>query len=467
MAGSNPFRRNLEGGFANAADATNSTTVVPQSINDPPLKAPSQVPNGYPRKSSLSLEIEEGDSTSSDEQTADPFNPDSSVSDNDNGNDDGGGDDNLKSPKGSAALDDRLPEYFGSIPHSSYTDGSSARPPSKAPMAPTRHREQSEFGTEDNHMAQDISLSTTRATRQISVDNTSGTSPSGRTSRDKKPPPPPRSHHGKRISVTADTVQDLQPRPSQYNNRLSFHAFSPESLASLPTSGTPNATSVSQSPASDYFSMPLESQMATDSSESLQRSHSQHSHHKRPPTPPLSRRRSQMRRSKSTQSKSNGSRLNMFSLESERYDSSQPPSPGRSVKSVTSSLSQERKRISMPPTSSGELRSAVLPTGIVPDSLSPPPNSRPNPPGRRASSHGNIQPGSLSTIPPPPPPPRRLRDSNNTRSSDSVAAPQTVPTEQATLPQPSNAHDILADLSRLQKEVDDLRGHYESRKVSQ
>lgn len=33
-------------------------------------------------------------------------------------------------------------------------------------------------------------------------------------------------------------------------------------------------------------------------------------------------------------------------------------------------------------------------------------------------------------------------------------------------PQPSNAHDILADLWRLQKEVDDLRGHYEERKVS-
>jgi hypothetical protein len=31
----------------------------------------------------------------------------------------------------------------------------------------------------------------------------------------------------------------------------------------------------------------------------------------------------------------------------------------------------------------------------------------------------------------------------------------------------SNAKDILADLSRLQQEVDSLRGHYENRKVSQ
>lgn len=60
---------------------------------------------------------------------------------------------------------------------------------------------------------------------------------------------------------------------------------------------------------------------------------------------------------------------------------------------------------------------------------------------------------------PPPPPPRRGRDSN-TRSSEPAAA------EETPLPQPSNAQDILANLSQLQKEVDDLRGHYESRKVS-
>lgn len=35
------------------------------------------------------------------------------------------------------------------------------------------------------------------------------------------------------------------------------------------------------------------------------------------------------------------------------------------------------------------------------------------------------------------------------------------------VPLPSNANDILADLSRLQKEVDDLRGSYENRKDSQ
>jgi hypothetical protein len=32
---------------------------------------------------------------------------------------------------------------------------------------------------------------------------------------------------------------------------------------------------------------------------------------------------------------------------------------------------------------------------------------------------------------------------------------------------PSSAADVLADLSRLQKEVDDLRGQYEGRKQSQ
>lgn len=44
------------------------------------------------------------------------------------------------------------------------------------------------------------------------------------------------------------------------------------------------------------------------------------------------------------------------------------------------------------------------------------------------------------------------------RSSDSIPVPG--PANQP----PSNALDILADLTKLQKEVDDLRGHYENRK---
>lgn len=66
---------------------------------------------------------------------------------------------------------------------------------------------------------------------------------------------------------------------------------------------------------------------------------------------------------------------------------------------------------------------------------------------------------SLAASAPPPPPPRRVRGASN-NSSDTTAK------QEEFIPNPSNASDILADLSRLQKEVDDLRGHYEGRKVS-
>ncbi|KAL4767216.1 hypothetical protein BDW60DRAFT_212141 [Aspergillus nidulans var. acristatus] len=67
---------------------------------------------------------------------------------------------------------------------------------------------------------------------------------------------------------------------------------------------------------------------------------------------------------------------------------------------------------------------------------------------------------------PPPPPPRRTRvtnhnSDNNQRSS--VASEHRADQPENFVPHPSNAKDILADLSRLQKEVDDLRGHYENR----
>ena len=113
----------------------------------------------------------------------------------------------------------------------------------------------------------------------------------------------------------------------------------------------------------------------------------------------------------------------------------------------------------MPPPSSGDFQ-ATAPLGDISLNLSPPTNSRPSSvkAGRRVSSYGSVPGGS--TGPPPPPPPRRTRDSI-ARSSDVMGLKENkTPT-----PQPSNALDILADLTKLQKEVDDLRGHYENRKV--
>jgi hypothetical protein len=67
---------------------------------------------------------------------------------------------------------------------------------------------------------------------------------------------------------------------------------------------------------------------------------------------------------------------------------------------------------------------------------------------------------------PPPPPPRRNRVSSSHSNSRSQSTQEKQAEDEDFIPRPSNANDILADLSRLQKEVDDLRGHYESRKVS-
>ena len=395
----------------------------------------------YPK--SLSLKIEEDDLTSSDEQTADPFNPDSATSDNE----DILGSQDLKH----STAGDHSRDSVGSTPHPAPSVDGSATTPSEAPLAISQDNGQSIASSTESDSEDDAVSSRSRTPGRPPADKQS-TSPPSRANKDKKPPPPPRSHHGKRISVATDPI--TAPSTNKSNHRLSFHSSSPESLASVRPAGTPNAST--QPPVPDYFSMPSDNQGRGASSETVSRDSSQH---RRPPTPPLSRRKSQMQRSKSTQSRSNMSRLTLSSVDSESNDGSQPPSPGLSTRSGASTLSRDRKRVSMPPPAS------TVTSAAASNHLSPPIDPQPPQPGRRASSYGNPTPGSSSAVPPPPPPPRRARDPNSRsegRPSSMMITPQEEP-----LPQPSNAHDILADLSRLQKEVDDLRGHYESRKVSQ
>ncbi|KAL4894269.1 hypothetical protein BDV59DRAFT_176155 [Aspergillus ambiguus] len=258
--------------------------------------------------------------------------------------------------------------------------------------------------------------------------------------REKVPPPPPKSHHGK-------LIQPSSPVPSRTPsikaaNRFSFH-------------GTPSEASISPKPPSstaDYFTGQTGSQPER-ATESLQRSQSQS---KRPPTPPLSRRHSQMRRSKTTSSKPSSSRLSIPSSEAEPSESP-PPSP--------SSWSINPSRLRDVPS---EEASVSRPAGVASSIAEADPSTPPTIPPARSSSAKRMSQGNMM---PPPPPPRRTRGSSG-QSHDSTRrtsmreenpGDENVPF----VPQPSNAHDILADLSRLQKEVDDLRGHYESRKVSQ
>ncbi|KEY76424.1 hypothetical protein BA78_4533 [Aspergillus fumigatus] len=244
--------------------------------------------------------------------------------------------------------------------------------------------------------------------------------------RDKKPPPPPpKSHHGKLINpsphATSSQPQGVPPRPTK---RFSYHGTSSETSLSL-TPDTP--PSRSSQPRIDYFT-PLHDNPAPQSAETLRRSQSQH---KRPPTPPLSRRHSQMRRSKSTMSRTNLSRLSMPAGKIE-VNASPPSSPGP----------QAQEPRTAPP---------------MADEAEPDPGQREPPLSRRASQVNPL---------PPPPPPRRNRVSSNHSNSRSQSAQKKQAEDEDFIPRPSNANDILADLSRLQKEVDDLRGHYESRKVS-
>ncbi|KAJ5726420.1 uncharacterized protein N7483_007777 [Penicillium malachiteum] len=439
MSTLNPFRRHLDGGAITASTSSptvNPTNTLASNLIANPAKPLPSVPDYG--KSSLSLEIEEDDSTSSDEKTADPFNPDSSVSDSE---------DNLEAqnPKSSVPGDHR--DSFGSAPHSAPSADRAGTPPAEAPLTPSEYDVQSRFSSTESSSDEDVPV--TRSAGAPSQYKQS-TSPVSQTSRDKKPPPPPKSHHGKRINTSGDTAS--QSTAFRLNNRLSFHASSPESLSLPRTAGTPNASSTHPS-VPDYFSIQIENQAAVALNGSLSRSDSQN---RRPPTPPLSRRQNQMRRSKSTQSKSSASRLTLSSVDYESNDSSQPPSPGLSTRSGTSSLSRDRKRTSMPPPSS-TISSGGASDHLSPSTISPRPHH-----GRRASSYGNIVTAS-SSVAPPPPPPRRAR--GNSRGEGRPLSQLITPEEP--LPQPSNAQDILADLSRLQKEVDDLRGHYENRNCSQ
>ncbi|KAE8395360.1 hypothetical protein BDV23DRAFT_145753 [Aspergillus alliaceus] len=266
--------------------------------------------------------------------------------------------------------------------------------------------------------------------------------------KEKVPPPPPKSHHGKLINSGAGSSPSPQPTPPKHANCLSFHSYSPDS------SSPPGPSQVEK----DYFTGSADSELEKPS-EPLRRSQSQY---KRPPTPPLSRRHSQMRRSKTTLSKPNPSRLSMPAVKMEGTESP-PPSPS------SWTLNPSRARDAELSASSGETpRRPSLQhqnSGAAISTL----GTEVSTPSSRSNSRTPTKRSSIGNPLPPPPPPRRTRGSSSqsndsTRPSLQSEKQPEVPKEY--IPHPSNASGILADLSRLQKEVDDLRVHYESRKAS-
>ncbi|KAL3472681.1 hypothetical protein BJX99DRAFT_262124 [Aspergillus californicus] len=279
----------------------------------------------------------------------------------------------------------------------------------------------------------------------LGVDNRSLASRSG--NRDRVPPPPPKSHHGKLISPDLNiTLPAPQKEPGKTANHVSFHGSSSSPLAS------PRVLQAGP----DYFSTP--SNEPAPPTDTLRRSQSQY---KRPPTPPLSRRHSQMRRSKSTLSKP---AISQLPIPPDRIEdnASTPSSPGSC--SFTPLRSRDPRLDSSYPDEASSF-STINSENIAPifsmqsvEVLGL---------GIQSNSRTTSKRASLINQHPPPPPPRRTRGSNYSNESNrsaSLRSEQRADGVENLLPNPSNAKDILADLSRLQKEVDDLRGQYQDRK---
>lgn len=282
--------------------------------------------------------------------------------------------------------------------------------------------------------------------------------------KDRRPPAPPRSHHGKLIrSSPAVTSTVHRQTPSNSTNRLSFHGSSTEISLGQPDKLTqprkPSQPSVN--PGGFGESRPTWPTELTRSQ----------SNYKRPPTPPLSRRQSQMRRSRTTYSKPNPSQGRETSGTMEEnslagIDRGAISAPQRESGCNTPQSDEARLRPSSSHDDSTDSAGAGIPRA-EPANAAPLSRMGSMKSTKRVSYTGSQTPSAV----PPPPPPRRTRVSSN--NSNDSNRPRVLPMEKEArnegdfTPHPSNASDILADLTRLQKEVDDLRGHYESRKVSQ
>lgn len=382
--------------------------------------------------------------SSDDGSTSDPFRQASHLSDND------GDDGSYKETRRDSAVQ---PDGLSSAPPTSADTlhpKSAKRSSRPLPPPPTGSRTANSSSTDVSQLST-RSGTVNKCTSVTDIDTRSLSSRSG--NKEKKPPPPPKSHHGKLIN-------NPQPVPAE-SKRFSFHDSSSETSFNTPS--TPSQSS-KPSVQVDYFSsVPNEGQNQNQNSNAratdmLKRSQSQY---KRPPTPPLSRRHSQMKRSISTLStKQNQNRLSL-PVGGEGVKSSPPPSPGTTTTSLNPPVQRASRPLSLQ-TDENTLKSTSSLKEQAPSPLSPTAES----PLSRTTSIRRTASGSSSAAapPPPPPPPRRARYSNDSTRPASFVQPKK--TEEESTFQPSNANNILEDLSRLQKEVNDLRGRYESRQGS-
>ena len=265
---------------------------------------------------------------------------------------------------------------------------------------------------------------------------------------EKRKPPPPKTRHGRLIRSVDEGALSASPAQSSIPSISTSPSIHPERQPK-PLPRTPSEVPMTPTTTSAV------------SSDSTQVSTNQSSQFRRPPTPPLARRHSQMKQDKYGISRSNSARLpinsntlntsNLGRRTSMPKTPPPPPSPRRegALSSPTS----------IPPTST--YRSSSLNTPPRPPES---PNDSPDNLSIHRSASGSIKgfsrQSSTSNVPPRPPPPRRSGGGSNRASLDDTRPVIPTQTEPEPVHPPSHANDILADLSKLQQEVDSLRGQY-------
>jgi hypothetical protein len=287
-------------------------------------------------------------------------------------------------------------------------------------------------------------------------------------------PSVPRTRHGKKLTET-----NLSTPPA-----ITSIGIADASSAKIPTP-------TSQSPitgASKDLDKPLPPSPSADvsspivQSESPEQSISSPARTKRPPTPPLTRRQSQMKGTNAQLARSSSSKT--FAVEdpipSSPTDSQKlpnmtkaPPRPPQRRLNRASTYGTPSSETQLPISSSPRRPSASiladlnigLDTGIHQTTNLP---SRTPSSASRAST--SLTGTAASGTPPPVPPPRRMRglskssiDSQRPASSD-LTRPSTESSRNVS--GASNAADILADLAALQREVDALRSNQVARRGS-
>jgi hypothetical protein len=330
---------------------------------------------------------------------------------------------------------------------------------------------------------------------------------------DKKKPPPPNSRHGKLITMELkdDVATPAQTRPYSSGVNTSHQRFGPlessQSVRSITDLNKPLPAAPSRASHDSDRESIFDKESAGKTPEPPSPTVS--TRRKTPPVPPITRRHSALI-SDAKNSRTPNGRLSP-NIETGRGQPSQdlpaqsgnrppPPPPTRRPASIRNSSHTV-------PLQSPTIQPSEPERPISKSSAAPPPL----PPARMSSIRHSGRPPSVasmdmsgtpkrSAVAPPPPPPPRHRASSRTsieatatmpgssrpseessrRSIDSarrgstssqatadkdVAGVDTAPALGSEIPENLNAgaNDILADITKLQQEVDALRGQYEAK----